>query len=90
MLVHYHHFESPVSVYSPVEAETTITSRLGEEVDLVYNLNVSPGFNLKLGYSQLFATRSLEVLKGRTGSGLNQWSWLMLTFKPQLFKSKSI
>ncbi|AHM62059.1 hypothetical protein D770_19040 [Flammeovirgaceae bacterium 311] len=87
LLAHFHHFESPVSVYSPVEAEGTVSSRLGEEIDLIYNLNVAPDFNLKLGYSQLYATSSMELLKGKQGSSFNQWAWLMLTFKPVLFKS---
>lgn len=86
LLVHLHHFESPVTVYDPVELTGTATSRLGEEIDLVFNQNFSPDFNLKLGYSQLYASASLETLKGKTGSGVNQWAWAMLTFKPVLFK----
>jgi hypothetical protein len=86
LLAHLHHFKSPTKVYAPVEGAGTLSSRLGEEIDLVYNLNVSPVFNLKVGYSQLYATASMEALKGREGSKLNQWGWVMLTFKPTLFK----
>lgn len=86
LLAQFHHFESPATVYDPEEAGGKLPSRLGEEIDLVYNLNVSSDFNLKAGYSQMFATASLEALKGRPGSGLNQWAWVMLTFKPVLFK----
>jgi hypothetical protein len=89
LLAHFHHFVSPVQVYSPLEAAGSVSSRLGEEIDLVYNLNVAPDFNLKLGYSQMYATSSMELLKGKQGSSFNQWAWLMLTFKPILFKSKS-
>ncbi|WP_224999536.1 alginate export family protein [Cesiribacter sp. SM1] len=89
LLAHFHHFESPVTVYSPVEVAGAVSSRLGEEIDLVYNLNVAPDFNLKLGYSQMYATSSMELLKGKQGRTFNQWAWLMLTFKPVLFKSKS-
>ncbi|MFC6998117.1 alginate export family protein [Rufibacter roseus] len=89
LLAHFHHFESPVAVYSPPEASGTMSSRLGEEIDLVLNRNFSPDFNLKVGYSQLYASSSLETLKGKQGSGLNQWAWVMLTFKPVLFQQQS-
>ncbi|GAB3532053.1 alginate export family protein [Pontibacter brevis] len=86
LLAHLHHFESPATVYSPVEGAGILSSRLGEEIDLMYNLNVSPDFNLKVGYSQLYATASMEALKGKPGETFNQWAWVMLTFKPVLFK----
>ncbi|PRY12761.1 alginate export protein [Pontibacter ummariensis] len=86
LLAQVHRFVSPATVYSPVEGEGELASRLGEELDLVYNRNISPDFNLKAGYSQLYATESMEALKGKTGKSFNQWAWVMLTFKPVLFK----
>ncbi|WP_237144088.1 alginate export family protein [Pontibacter pamirensis] len=86
LLAHLHHFESPATVYAPVEGAGTLSSRLGEEIDLMYNLNVRSDFNLKIGYSQLYATESMEALKGKPGETFNQWAWVMLTFKPVLFK----
>ncbi|WP_347160019.1 alginate export family protein [Pontibacter chitinilyticus] len=86
LLANYHHFESPVRVVSMEDAGTKLRSRLGEELDLVLNLNVNPEFNVKAGYSQLMATDALEALKGKKGEGTNQWAWVMLTFKPVLFK----
>ena len=86
LLAQLHHFESPATVYDPQEAGGTLSARLGEEIDLVYNLNLSPDYNIKVGYSQLYATNSMEALKGKSGSSFNQWAWLMLTFKPVLFR----
>ena len=60
----------------------------GTEVDLVYNLNVSKGFNFKLGYSTIFATETLEAYKGGSADEFNHWAWMQLTFKPTLFNSK--
>ena len=85
LLAHLHHFESPATVYAPVEGASNLSARLGEEIDLMYNLNVSPDFNLKAGYSQLYATESMEALKGSAGRTVNQWAWVMLTFKPTFF-----
>lgn len=56
----------------------------GTEIDLVYDLNVSKGFNFKLGYSALFATDLMKAHKGTANSeSLNQWAWMQLTFKPK-------
>ncbi|AKQ45794.1 hypothetical protein TH63_09295 [Rufibacter radiotolerans] len=88
MLVHLHHFTSPVRVYEPGPANRKLGPRLGEEIDLVFNQNVGSDFNVKLGYSQLFETNTLEAIKGKQSTGLNQWAWLMITFKPVLFKNE--
>lgn len=48
--------------------------------------NLQSAFYLKLGYSQLYATQSLEILKIKQSNSLNQSAWAMLTFKPVLFK----
>lgn len=56
---------------------------LGAELDLVFNYNVTDGFNFKLGYSKLFASDLFEDYKpGDAGAG-NQWAWMQLTFKPK-------
>ncbi|MCC9166370.1 alginate export family protein [Pontibacter harenae] len=85
LLGQLHHFESPTTVYAPLEGAPALSSRLGEEIDFMYNHNVSPDFNLKVGYSQLYATESMEALKGTAGRTVNQWAWVMLTFKPTFF-----
>ena len=87
LLAHLHHFESPVAVFKLTDMKQELGSRLGEELDLVFNQNVSPEFNFKLGYSHLLASSSLDALKGRNGQMNNQWAWAMLTFKPVLFKN---
>lgn len=55
----------------------------GTEIDLVYNLNVSKGFNFKFGYSTIFATELLEAYKGGDSGQYSQWAWMQLTFKPK-------
>lgn len=88
LMAHLHHFESPAAVYKPTDMKEKLNSRLGEELDMVLNMNVSPEFNFKLGYSHMVATETLDALKnGRDGRPNNQWAWMMLTFKPVLFKN---
>lgn len=80
-----HNFSSAVDM----EANFIIPddSRLGTEVDFVYNLNIDKAVNLKVGYSQMFATTNMEFLKSGDSGVTNNWAWTMLTIKPQLFNS---
>ena len=87
LLAHAHYFASPATVYRPGSTTQELGARLGEELDLILNANVSPEFNFKLGYSHFLGTESINALKGRDGQAHNQWAWAMLTFKPVLFKN---
>lgn len=88
LIVHAHHFQSPTTVYAEEGSSQELSATLAEEIDLVYNLNLSPEVNFKLGYSHLFSTESLEALKGGVERrGVNQWAWAMLTFQPTFFSN---
>jgi hypothetical protein len=89
LLAHFHHFISPVTIYSDPETQSgDLGSSLGTEVDLVFNANLSATTNLKVGYSQLFATESMQQIKGGNPDNTQNWFWVMMTFKPTLFQSK--
>ncbi|WPP52867.1 alginate export family protein [Catalinimonas niigatensis] len=86
LITHFHHFHSPTTIYAAEGTGEKLASILGEEIDLVYNLNLTPEVNFKLGYSQLFSTQSLEAVKGGADrKGLNQWAWAMITIKPTFY-----
>ena len=86
LIAHLHHFQSPTTVYAAEGTTEELSSGLGEEIDLVYNLNLAEDVNFKLGYSQLFSTDALEMLKGGgERQGMNQWAWAMLSFSPTFF-----
>jgi len=72
----------------------TVGGYLGTEIDLVFNLNVSKGFNFKLGYSTIFADDLLTEMPTPTSTAptrrlggdageFSQWAWMQLTFKPK-------
>lgn len=83
LIAHFHHFQSPTTVYSTEGTGEELSTVLGEELDLVYNINLSEEVNFKLGYSHLFSSESLEAVKGGVErQGQNQWAWAMLTFTP--------
>lgn len=64
-----------------------LSKNLGVELDLTFSHKVSDDFVLQAGYSQMFAQDALVVLKGGDVETSQNWVWLMLTFKPVLFKN---
>ncbi len=60
---------------------------LGTELDLVFTQKILPYATLKIGYSQMFAGDSMEILRGVSDpSGLQNWGWAMLVVKPNFLK----
>ena len=56
---------------------------LGAELDLSLGYKISDQVGVKVGYSHMFDTKSMEVLKKINGDKANYWSWFMVVFKPQ-------
>ncbi len=78
-----HYFASPAKIYE-TQIET-YGATLGTEVDLVYALALTKDLKLVMGYSQMFATETMEAVKGGDKSAFNNWAWAAIAFKPQLF-----
>ncbi len=91
-----HYFMSPVTLYTPSNLTQEISSYLGTEIDLVYIFKMAPAVTLNVGYSHMFANASMEAIKGydsvlgNAPNNTNNWGWIMLTFKPEIYKSKSV
>ena len=63
---------------------------LGTEIDLVFSKKFK-GYGLAIGYSQLFASDGMYELKGvaeADAASSQNWAWIQLTIKPQLFTTK--
>lgn len=65
-----------------------MSNALGTELDLIFGYKWTKDISFNGGYSQLFATETMEVLKGGNKDNNNNWAWLMITVKPSLFKNK--
>lgn len=78
-----------------------LSSGLGAEIDLVYKFVVQKDITIQLGYSHMFATESMESIKTfpesqngtilqdeRVVNSTNNWAFVMIQFKPQLFTTK--
>lgn len=62
---------------------------LGIEFDVYFKYPINEIVTLSGGYSQLFATSSMELLKGGDREAIANWAWLMLTVKPVFFKNNA-
>jgi hypothetical protein len=60
---------------------------LGTELDLTLGYKLANNITLSAGYSKMFATDTMEILKGGDKDADNSWGWIMFTFKPKLFSS---
>ncbi len=79
-----HIFNSAGDIYN---GSDKMDNSLGTELDLVLGYKISKDIMLNAGYSKMFATDSMEALKGGDKDENNSWAWLMFTFKPKLFSS---
>lgn len=67
---------------------------LGAEIDIVAKYTISPGINIAGGYSQMFATETMQVVKypdnpsGEYYKNNNSWAWIMVTMKPTFFNKE--
>lgn len=81
-----HHF---LTGSTQLDAEgQKLSKSMGTELDLVYTKKLKGGVTWNLGYSEMFATETMEVLRGGDKSALQCWAWTMITFKPTFFTSK--
>ncbi|WP_296383028.1 alginate export family protein [Winogradskyella sp.] len=78
-----HIFSSAATVVNGSGEE--MSNNLGTELDLVLGYKWSKDISFNAGYSQLFVTETMEVLKTGNKDNTNNWAWLMITVKPKLF-----
>ena len=62
-----------------------IGTGLGTEFDLAFEYKPSPLITLQAGYSMMFATKNMELLKGGNANNYNGWAFFMLKVFPTLF-----
>ena len=82
-----HLFYSAASVYNMTTLEEQ-DSYLGTEIDLTATYKLDKNFVITGGVSKMFASDTMEVLKGGNNSNDNNWAWVMISFNPQLFTYK--
>ena len=94
-----HYFMSAATVSSPVVVDETKTwvdysNSLGTEIDFTINWAVTNSVVITGGYSQMFATETMQVIKYPKDvtadyyQNTNNWAYIMVTFKPTFFKKE--
>ena len=63
---------------------------LGTELDFTFGYKLADNIDFKAGYSHLFASESLQVLKGGNENNMTNWAWAMFVFKPNLFSHTKV
>ncbi|MBV1887878.1 MAG: alginate export family protein, partial [Urechidicola sp.] len=82
-----HFFSSAADVY---DGSIKMSNNLGFEIDLTAGYKFTKAIKFDAGFSSMFATESMEIVKGGGHSNENNyWGWAQITFKPTLFKTKS-
>lgn len=62
-------------------------SYLGTEIDIAYTQGLMKNVTLKVGYSHMFASDTMETLKNVSDpASIQNWGWAMLIINPNLFK----
>lgn len=83
-----HFFQSTADVLdkSVTNEITSMSSGLGTEIDLYFGTKLSKDVILNIGYSQLFATETMQAIKGGDHNATQNWAYVMLIFKPTMLK----
>ncbi len=68
---------------SAAKISATADNYLGTELDLTLTHTLNPATKIALGYSQMFGSESLEILKGGSKNAFNNWAYLMITVTPK-------
>jgi hypothetical protein len=81
-LVKGHYFTANAALTGDADAY------LGTEMDLVYTQALMKNVNLNVGYSHMFASESMSLIKGgRPHDNTNNWGWIQLIINPNIFKA---
>jgi hypothetical protein len=81
LIPHFFSAQGDVSKLASLEPD----AYLGTEIDLNLGYKLHKSISFNIGYSQMFATETMEILKGGSRDEINNWAWAMVTFKPTFF-----
>ncbi|MBF6654486.1 alginate export family protein [Flavobacterium columnare] len=79
-----HYFLSSANIYQLGEKKDNY---LGTEIDFTASYKLFENITLDGGFSQIFATTSMEIIKGGNKNNGNNWGFLSIKINPNLFYS---
>lgn len=84
--ISYHNFAFGGNYMDP-ETLDAADNQLGNEIDLQFKHKINDYLSTSVTYATMFATPSMELIKGGDHERYQQWIAVMLIAKPQLFSS---
>ncbi len=92
---HFHYFMANADVLDVVETTnsgniTAMAPNLGMELDTYVGYKLSKGVLFKAGFSAMFDSETMRVIKGGDYAASNYWGWAMIVVKPTFFNSADI
>lgn len=79
--LNYHYFATTTSVY---EENKKQNRGLGSEFDLQVDWTIMKDVKLSAGYSTMFGTHTMKLVKGGNPSHWQDWGWLSLNINPRV------
>ena len=67
--------------------ENDMDTYLGAEIDLNYDYHIKDYMKLSAGYSHIFPSNTLGILKNKTIDNVNNWFYVQLYLTPNLFRN---
>jgi hypothetical protein len=78
-----HGFWADADILKADNPSQNMNSYLGAETDVILGWNLSRVASFRLGYSHMFATESMERIKGGDKNQPQYWLWSMVIIKPK-------
>lgn len=81
----YHNFALSERFAAQVGSGETLDKFLGSELDLNFTHSFYQEISVKVGYSILYASETLEQIQQREANNWQHWGWVMLSLTPNFF-----
>ena len=85
MSLTYHHFSMTSDI---LIANEKVKKGLGSEVDLQFNWDIMKDVKLTGGYSVMFGSESMDIVKGGNYKSWQDWGWVSVSINPRVFYAK--
>lgn len=80
-----HYFQSAAAIRdTKVAGIVEASSYLGTELDLTAGYIFNDVLSFQAGYSQMFASESMKLLRGGNAAGVQNWGYFAILFRPNM------
>lgn len=83
----YNHLSMAADMYDAA-TNTLVDKYLGSEVSLLFDYKIMKDVSLSCGYAFMLNNKTTELVKGGDYMAWQDWAYVMITIKPDIFKIK--